>query len=226
MLTALISVKPSPVRIVIADDHPLFRDGLRNLLSTTATFDVVGEAANGSTTVTMVKSLKPDILLLDLAMPDRSGLDTLRLLADEPIPTRTIVLTAAIGRMETVQAVQLGAHGVVLKADASGLLLECIQAVANGRYWLGSEELPDHGQALRNALADRANVATHIDLSPREREIVAALAEGLTNREMAERFGVTVETIKHHLNSSFDKCGVSSRLELTLFALRHGLARL
>jgi len=217
---------PPAVRIVIADDHPLFRDGLRNLLHSSPQFEVVGEAANATTAVTTVKSLKPDILLLDLQMPDASGLEALRLLATEQVPTRAIVLTAAIGRLETLQAVQLGAHGVVLKADASGLLLDCIQAVANGRYWLGSQELPDQGKALRSALADEANTASNLTLSRREREVVAALADGLTNREMAERLGVTVETIKHHLNSSFDKCGVSNRLELTLFALRHGLAKL
>ena len=175
----------------------------------------------------IVKSLEPDILLLDLAMPDASGLDALRLLAAEALRTRTILLTGAIDRMETVQAFQLGAHGVVLKADASSLLLECIQSVAAGRYWLGSRELPEQTLAIRNALAaDSVDLVDHLNLSPREREIVVALADGLTNREMAARFGVTEVTIKHHLNSIFDKCGVSNRLELTLFALRNGLAKL
>ena len=219
------SLRPTSIRIVIADDHPLFRDGLRNLLQSSPQFEVVGEAANAMGAVTTVKSLKPDILLLDLQMPGASGIEALRLLATEQLPTRAIVLTASIGRMETVQAVQLGAHGVVLKDNASSLLLDCILAVAAGRYWLGTHELPDQGDALRNALADRASTP-HPDLSPREREIVVSLAEGLTNRDMAERFGISEVTVKHHLNSVFDKCGVSNRLELTLFALRHGLARL
>lgn len=216
----------APIRIVIADDHPLFRDGLRNLLQIASQFEIVGEVGDGSSAVKAVRSLDPDILLLDLAMPDTSGLEALRLLAAESLRTRTILLTGSIGRLEIVQAFQLGAHGVVLKADASNLLLECIQVVAAGRYWLGSQELPEQTAALRNALSDVSDTANRLNLSPREREIIVALADGLTNREMAERFGVTEVTIKHHLNSVFDKCGVSNRLELTLFALRHGLARL
>jgi two-component system nitrate/nitrite response regulator NarL len=115
---------------------------------------------------------------------------------------------------------------VVLKADASRLLFESIVAVADGNFWLGSQKLPDQEKALRKALATGEQQPSDFDLSPREREIVAALAEGMSNREMAERFGLSEVTVKHHLNSIFDKCGVSNRLELALFALRHGLARL
>lgn len=214
------------IRIVIADDHPMFRDGLRSLLQTDPRFEVTGEAGDALAAVDTVRALQPDVLLLDLAMPKASGLETLRRLAGETVPTRSIVLTAAIGRIETVQAVQLGARGVVLKADASRLLFESIEAVAEGHFWLGSRKLPDQEKALRQALVDGGQEPNDFDLSPREKEIVGALAEGLSNRDMAERFGLSEVTVKHHLNSIFDKCGVSNRLELALFALRHGLARL
>ena len=216
----------SPIRIVIADDHQLFRDGLRNLLGSDPDFEVIGEAGDALAAVDAVRNLQPDVLLLDLAMPKASGLETLRLLIGHNLPTRVIVLTAAIGRIETVQAVQLGARGVVLKADASRLLFESIVAVADGHFWLGSQKLPDQEKALRKALNTGDQQPSEFDLSPRERELVAALAEGMSNREMAQRFGLSEVTVKHHLNSIFDKCGVSNRLELALFALRHGLARL
>jgi len=217
---------PVPVRIVIADDHPLFRDGLRTLLESDARFTVVGEAGDAQTAVEAVRLHNPDVLLLDLAMPGASGLQALRILAADPPATRTIVLTAGIGRTETVQAVQLGASGVVLKADASKVLFDSILAVVEGNFWLQSQQLPNQEAALRKSLAPLTDADRDFDLSPREREIIVALADGLTNRDIADRFGLSEITVKHHLRSIFDKCGVSNRLELALFALRRGLARL
>jgi two-component system nitrate/nitrite response regulator NarL len=217
---------PVPVRLVIADDHPLFREGLRTLLQSDARFAVVGEAGDAQAAVDAVRLYNPDVLLLDLAMPGASGLEALRVLAADPPATRTIVLTAGIGRTETVQAVQLGASGVVLKADASDVLFESILAVVQGNFWLQSQQLPNQEMALRKSLAPLTDADRDLDLSPREREIIVALADGLTNRDIADRFGLSEITVKHHLRSIFDKCGVSNRLELALFALRRGLARL
>jgi DNA-binding NarL/FixJ family response regulator len=212
-------------RLLIVDDHPLFRAGLRKLLESEPGFDVCGEAGDAATAVAATQRLAPDLLLLDMAMPGGSGLEVLRLLTDVPIPTHTIVLTAEIGRLETVQAVQLGARGIVLKAAASDVLFDCMGAVLEGDYWLGAVRLPSQESSLIEAL-HRREAPGDFNLTRREREIIAALVSGLSNREIAQQFGVTEITVKHHLRSIFDKCGSSNRLELALFALRHGLARL
>ena len=212
-------------RLLIVDDHPLFRAGLRKLLESEPGFEVCGEAGDAASAVAATQRLAPDLLLLDMAMPGGSGLEVLRLLTGMAIPTHTIVLTAEIGRLETVQAVQLGARGIVLKAAASDVLFDCMWAVLAGDYWLGSVRLPSQESSLAEALHQR-DAPRDFNLTRREREIIGALVDGLSNREIAEQFGVTEITVKHHLRSIFDKCGASNRLELALFALRHGLARL
>ena len=125
------------VRILLVDDHPMFRDGLRKLLESEAGLHVCGEAGDAAGAVAAVREHNPDILLLDIAMPGASGLEVLRLLEAEGLQARVLVLTASIGRGEGVQAFQLGARGVVLKASASGQLFESIRAVMAGDFWIG-----------------------------------------------------------------------------------------
>jgi DNA-binding NarL/FixJ family response regulator len=222
-----VSVHPS-VRVVLVDDHPMFRDGLRKLLESDMGFDVCGEAGDVHGAVDAVRALRPDILLLDMAMPDCSGLEVLRLLEYEEVATRALVLTASVGSGEAVQALQLGARGLILKAAASQLLSEAVHAVLAGRFWVESASYPDVESCLRLLLKrTRLEVGDNdFDLTPREREILTSLVEGLSNRDIAERFRVSEVTVKHHLRSVFEKCGMSNRVELVLFALRNGLARL
>jgi two-component system, NarL family, nitrate/nitrite response regulator NarL len=216
------------VRVVLVDDHPMFRDGLRKLLESDMGFDVCGEAGDVHGAVDTVRALRPDILLLDMAMPDCSGLEVLRLLEYESVPTRTLVLTASIASGEAVQALQLGARGLILKAAASQLLSDAIHAVLDGRFWVDAEAHADVESCLRLLLGRNRLERDDNDfgLTPRERDILTALVEGLSNRDIAVRCGVSEVTVKHHLNSVFEKCGMSNRVELVLFALRHGLARL
>jgi two-component system, NarL family, nitrate/nitrite response regulator NarL len=215
-----------PIRVVIVDDHPLFRDGLRKLLESEAGIAVCGEAGDAAAAVAAVREHRPDVALLDIAMPGATGLEVLRLLQDENAATRVLVLTASIGRSEAVQALQLGARGVILKASASQQLFDGIRAVTAGRFWIVSEPVADLDNALRQLLGREPLDAKHFHLTPREREILAALVDGASNRDIAERFSLSEVTVKHHLKSIFDKCGTSNRLELVLFALRNGLARL
>jgi len=215
-----------PIRILIADDHPIFRDGLRRLLESESDMKVVGEACDGREAVKLATEIKPDILLLDLAMPHHTGLDALRdLNTSSAGAVRIILLTAAVEKKQMVEALQLGARGVVLKDSATQLLLKSIHAVMAGEYWVGRDSVSNLVQYLRN-LMQSTNEETKqkkFGLTPRELEIVSAVVAGYANREIAEYFKISEDTVKHHLSNIFDKLGVSTRLELALFAVNQGL---
>jgi two-component system nitrate/nitrite response regulator NarL len=213
------------VRIVIADDHTIFRDGLRRLLEAEPELEVVGEAADGGEAVTQTRQQTPDILLLDLAMPRVPGMDALRELSamEEEVKTKIIVLTAAVERIQIVQALQMGARGVVMKEAATQLLMKAIRTVMSGQYWIGREAVGDIVDFMRtNASGEKA--PRNFGLTKREMEILAAIVAGLSNKEIARRFALSEDTVKHHLTNIFDKVGVASRLELALFAINNHLA--
>ncbi len=219
--------KAQQVRLVIADDHPIFRDGLRRLLEAEADLKVLGEASDGAEAVKMARHLKPDILLLDLLMPKHPGLEALRELSmpANAIPVRVILLTAAAEKAQIVEALQLGARGVVLKDSATQLLLKAIHTVMAGEYWVGRESVSNLVQYLRTLMQSSHDEARQkkFGLTPREIEIVSAVVAGYSNKEIAEYFKISEDTVKHHLSNIFDKLGVSTRLELALFAVNQGL---
>ena len=214
------------IHILIVDDHPIFRDALRVLLETEPGLCVVGEAADGAEAVKLARQLKPDILLLDLAMPRHSGLQALRDLDSQPCPVRTIILAAAIEKAQIVEAFQLGARGVLLKESTTRLLFKSIRSVMAGEYWLGRESFSGMAGALRHLLSPPGAEPRRkvFNLTPRELEIIAAVVAGHRNKNIAQNFSLSEETVKHHLRNIFDKVGVSNRLELALFAVSHGLA--
>jgi len=212
-------------RILIADDHPIFRDGLKRLLEAERGFKVIGEACDGVEAVSLVRQLRPEILLLDLAMPRRPGLQALRELSTESFSVRVILLTAAAEKEQIVEALQLGARGVVLKDSATQILLKAIHAVMNGEYWVGRESVSNLVQYLRS-LIDSSSAASRqkrYGLTPRELEIISAVVAGYANKEIAEHFKISEDTVKHHLSNIFDKLGVSTRLELALFAVNQSI---
>lgn len=214
------------IRIVIADDHPIFRDGLRRLLEAETDLKVVGEACDGAEAVKLARQFKPDILLLDLAMPRHPGLEALREMSSgSPDGVRVILLTAAAEKNQIVEALQLGARGVVLKDSATQLLLKSIHTVMSGEYWVGRESVSNLVQYLRNLMQSSGEEARQkkFGLTPRELEIVSAVVAGYANKEIAEYFKISEDTVKHHLSNIFDKLGVSTRLELALFAVNQSL---
>jgi two-component system, NarL family, nitrate/nitrite response regulator NarL len=210
------------IDIVIADAQPIFREGLRKLLETKAGLRIVGEAADGEETVKLVRQLKPKVLLLDLVMPKVPGLEALRKLNKLGSQTLTIILTAAIEREEVIEALQLGARGIILKHSALQLLLKSIRCVSGGQYWVNNESVSDLIQALRRMTPDR-RTRRDFGLTSRETQVIALIVAGYTNKDLARKLGISAHTAKHHLANVFDKLGVSNRLELVLFAIHHRL---
>jgi two-component system nitrate/nitrite response regulator NarL len=210
------------VRILVADDHAIFRDGLRKLLEGADDVQIVGEASNGVECTKMLAKLKPDILLLDLRMPEKDGLGVLEEVNFDALPTRVIVLTAAEDDRDVVRAMRLGARGVVLKQSASDLLLKSIRKVADGEIWLDNRMTAEVIDAFKKS-AEAGQRREKPLLSDREKEIVQLVAQGFRNREIGEKLFISEQTVKNHLHNIFDKLGVSDRLELALYAIHHRL---
>ena len=227
-----IGITPK-IRIVVADDHPIFRDGRCKLLALEDDFEVVAQAQDGRQVLEVLHQLEPDILLLDLKMPGLDGLQTLQRLQVAKGKTRVIVLTASDDKNEFVQAMKLGTSGIVLKQTATDQLIKSIRKVHAGEIWLDShttaavirqfvanEDAAPPPQPLSGAPPRERERSP---LSQREREIVALVAQGFKNKEMAEKMFISEQTVKNHLHNIFDKLGVSDRLELALYAIHNNL---
>jgi two-component system, NarL family, nitrate/nitrite response regulator NarL len=210
------------IRILVADDHAIFRDGLRKLLEVADDVQIIGEASNGVECVKMLTKLKPDILLLDLRMPEKDGLGVLEEVNFDSLPTRVIVLTAAEDDRDVVRAMRLGARGVVLKQSASDLLLKSIRKVSDGEIWLDNRMTAEVIDAFKKSSESGQRREKPL-LSDREKEIVQLVAQGFRNREIGEKLFISEQTVKNHLHNIFDKLGVSDRLELALYAIHHRL---
>jgi DNA-binding NarL/FixJ family response regulator len=226
----LTGCKKSPhlpiVRVLIADDDPIVRQAVRAVLDSFAGVQVAGEAADGGQAIERVAELSPDILLLDLQMPNLPGLEALRNLPSSRIPTRTILLCSAITKRQVLEALQLGARAVLLKSDVQDLR-QAIEAVMHGEYWIDGKRVTNVVEVVRqlsSATGLATNQATRYGLTPREVEIINAVTQGLMNKDIGQVLSISEETVKRHLTNIFNKVGMSNRLELALFAIEHGLA--
>jgi DNA-binding NarL/FixJ family response regulator len=217
------------IRVMVADDHPVVREGIRKLLDLEDDVDVVAMASDGREVIEGIKETKPDVILLDLKMPGMDGLAVLQTLQHLNHEVKTIILTASEDKNEWVQAMKLGCSGIVVKQTPPELIVKSIRKVFEGEIWLDSHTTAavmrqfaaptDNGGAGGNRSGGRGRSP----LSNREREIVALVAQGYRNREMAEKMFISEQTVKNHLHNIFDKLGVSDRLELALYAIHKGL---
>jgi DNA-binding NarL/FixJ family response regulator len=187
---------------------------------------VTGEASDSAEVVKLARQLKPDLVLLGLPLGGRAGLDVLRDLVAASSAVRVVVVTAGIEKSLVVEALQLGAHGVVQKESSPRVLLESIRTVMDGQYWVAREGLPCIVEALRELVPRQNGNGSPKDygLTSRELALITRVVAGLSNKDVGREFSISERTVKHHLTNIYEKLGISNRLELAVFALNHHLS--
>jgi DNA-binding NarL/FixJ family response regulator len=209
-----------PIRVLIADDHPVVRQGLRTFLSVQEDIEVVGEASDGAQAVAVAKKLDPDVILLDLKMPGVDGQATLGELRARRVRAKVLVLTSLTERGYMLPAVRDGAAGYLSKDVDPQALVQAIRAVHDGHALLA----PEAAKALLRADPRSTDEEGLTALTEREREVLIQIASELSNREIARALVVSEKTVKTHVSNLFIKLGVQDRTQAALYAVRHGLA--
>ena len=212
-----------PIRVVIADDHPAMRAGLRHIL-TTEDIEIVGEAANGTEVVPLCKELDPDIVMMDIRMPEMDGLTAMHEMKKHRVHAKVIVLTAHWHHQYLVRSLIYGASGFFLKSVLGGELREAIRKVASGKNLLAIPDIPRLVDRLRQEEAGLAPVAVRRlgQLSGREREVLRLLVQGMSNPQIAELLGIKQATAKTHVENVIKKLGVSDRTQAAVWAVYSG----
>jgi two-component system nitrate/nitrite response regulator NarL len=209
-----------PIRVVVADQQPIHRHRLRLALESAPGINVVAEASDAPSVLKLIREQEPDVLFLDLALPGCRELKS-----DNFVSVRTVILLATVDKPKILESFRLGAQGVVLKRSDRSVFVEGVQSVMAGQYWLDSESLRVMVDVLRELLVHSNGETSITDyrLTRRELDIIAKIANGRSNKEVGEEFSISERTVKHHLTNIFSKVGVSSRLQLALFAVNHDL---
>lgn len=215
------------IRILLVDDHQIFLTGLRLLIEKEPDMIVVGTASNRAEALALMQE-HPDIVLLDLDLGNESGIDFLPQLIEPEEPPRVIIVTGVPDPELHLRAVRLGALGVVLKLDPPGFLVKAIRKVHGGEMWLNRPMISTVMTELIHARAKKmdSEALKIAELTVREREVTALVAEGMRNRQIGERLFISEKTVRHYLTSVFDKLGVADRLALMIYAFQHGLAKI
>jgi DNA-binding NarL/FixJ family response regulator len=214
------------IRVMIVDDHAVIRAGLRMLIEHDQTMNVVAMAGSRAEALSLAATTRPDIIILDLILGDDDGLTFLPELREVSPTSRVVVLTGVANPDSHRMAIRRGAMGIVLKEHAAELLLKAIQKVHEGEVWIDRSMMGSMIHEINrpgDVDPEKAKITT---LTDREREVITLVGEGLKNRQIAERLFITETTVTHHLSSVFSKLEVTDRLELLIYAFRHGLAKI
>lgn len=212
------------IRVLLVDDHTLFRSGIKALLQRQKDFEVVGEASDGLEGIKRAKSLKPDVVLLDLHMPGISGPEAVRLIVEELRATKVVMLTVSEDAEDLLQTLQAGAHGYLLKNIDTNFFIGAIRSVADGEAVMSPQMTAKLMQSVRAAPAAASVPALDKErLSPREREILAFLARGASNKEIARGLDLAESTVKIHMQNILKKLNLVSRVQAAVYAVEHGL---
>ena len=212
------------ITVVIVDDHPVVRAGIRMIVDAAPDVTVVGEGTNGADALRLVAQHHPDVLILDINLPDLNGAEVARRLREQSTTTAILVLTIYDDRQTVFGLLESGAIGYVLKDEALETVVDAVRAAARGESWLSPAVAR---QVVRRAVGETSSSPEppSIPLTPREKEVLRLLAQGLDNETIAQRLVVTKRTVQNHVSNIYSKLEVSSRTEAALYAIRHGLVQ-
>jgi two-component system, NarL family, response regulator NreC len=210
-----------PIRVLVADDHTIVRDGLVALINSSGDCQVVGQAADGISTVELALKTQPDVVVVDISMPKLNGIEVVRRLTKELEATRILVLTMHAEEEYVMHVVRAGAAGFLLKDSASAEMLAAVRALASGRGYFGTHASKVLAQQVQKPHAQLED--PYRDLTSREREVFHLIVEGMTTKEIARQLGTSTKTAENHRFRVLDKLGARNTAELIRYAARHGL---
>lgn len=211
------------IKVMIADDHSLIREGLRQLLEFDGSIKVVGEAANGVECLDNLTKYNPEVLLLDINMPVKNGIDVLKKMKEDKSPVKVLILTVHNELEYLINAVDIGVEGYIMKDSDSSELKKAIRAVRDGENYIQSSLIPALNNRLLNRDVDREKVAS---LTNRELEVLVQVANGMFNKEIATNLNISERTVKNHISNIFKKIDVSDRTQAAVFAIKNNIIKL
>ncbi|MDP4092187.1 MAG: response regulator transcription factor [Bacillota bacterium] len=211
------------IRILIADDHNMVRQGLKQILELERDFTVVAQAANGAEAVKLAREYKPDIVLMDINMPGTNGLQAIKEMKEENSPSRIIVLTIHQDREYLFKTLQMGAEGYVLKDAEPEVLVEAIRSVYGGQSYIQSNMTKELVREFNRVTLHEKDKSDDNDLTAREVEVLELIAEGMINKEIAKKLYISEKTVKNHVSNIFKKLNVSDRTQAAIYAFKHNI---